>query len=106
MLIAASSSFGFIQGVTALAIISAIVTGIVAVRKLGPEKDSLFITSAQGAAVIMDNLISTLREEVDRERTENTRLTAEVLRLTHENQNLREENEGLRRRGGTRRSDR
>jgi FtsZ-binding cell division protein ZapB len=102
----ATSTFGFVQAVSAAAVIAAIVGGIAAVRKMGPEKDSLFITSAQGAAVIMDNLISTLREEVDRERQEVARLTAENERLERENKGLREETEGLRKRGGTRRNDR
>lgn len=93
------------DGVALVAVISAIVTGIIAVRKLGPERDSLFITSAQGAAVIMDNLISTLREEVDRERTTNAALAAQVEQLTDENDRLKAANAGLRRRGGTRRDD-
>lgn len=98
-------SFGLTQAASAVAVVAAIIGGIVAMRKMGPERDSLFITSAQGAAVIMDNLISTLREEVDRTHAENVQLHAEVERLTLENQALREENKGLRRRGGTRRGD-
>ncbi len=94
-----------LTSVSLLAVIGAIVGGFVAVRKLGPERDALYITSAQGAAVILDNLVATLREEVERCRTENRLLTTEVERLRKENGLLVADNDGLRQRHGTRRTD-
>lgn len=111
-MLAPLATFTFSEGASIVALIGAIVTGIVMVRKLGPERDALFITSAQGAAVIMDGLISTLREEVDRCRREtetvedeNKALIAERKALIAENEALREEVKGLRHLQGRRRGD-
>lgn len=108
----ALATFTFSEGASIVALIGAVVTGLVMVRKLGPERDALFITSAQGAAVIMDGLISTLRQEVDRCRqeaetleAENKALTAAKKALEAENEALREEVEGLRQLQGRRRGD-
>lgn len=89
------ASLSLSEGASLVALVGAVVTGIIMVKKVGPEKDSLFISSAQGAAVIMDNLIDTLRQEVDRCRARIEALEAEAVRLLAENARLADENEGL-----------
>lgn len=71
---------------------------IAAFYKLRPDRDVLLITQAQGASTILNDLVETLREEVERERKR-------VQQLEKENRLLTEENEGLRRRFGTRSRD-
>lgn len=79
-------------------IITAVAGAFAVIYKLKPDSDALVITQAQGAATILNSLVETLREEVQREREEN-------VRLRQENVRLRKENEGLRRRRGTRAED-
>ena len=103
----AASGFTFLEDVVAiLAIVSAIVAGWVAVRKLGPEKDAIYISSAQGAAVIQTNLIATLQTEVERERQQNLTLSEQIGRLQAEVERLRAANLALTRRYGSRHEDR
>lgn len=101
----AASGLNLLNAAGVLAVIAAVFTGYVAIRKLGPEKNAIYISSAQGAAVIMDNLIATLREEVDRERSKSRSLALEVERLTAENERLQAANVALTRRRGSRHSD-
>ncbi len=98
-------SFGIPEAAAIITVIGLTLTALVAFRKLGPERDALFITSAQGAAVIMDSLIGTLREEIDRCRAKNVELEADVARLTEEKEALEAETEGLRQLSGRRRGE-
>lgn len=92
-LVLASSAINWADITAILGVISALGLAFVGIRKLGPEKDSIYITSAQGAAVIMEGLVSTLRQELERERQKSEELEADVRRLEIENDHLREHGE-------------
>ena len=94
----ASSGLNWTDLTAVLGVVSAIGLAFVGIRKLGPEKDAIYISSAQGAAVIMEGLVTTLRQELERERKKVEELEAEVRRLEIENDHLREHGE---RRGTT-----
>jgi len=104
----ASTSFGLglFDAAALIGVIAAIVTGVVAVRKLGPEKDAIYISSVQGAAVIQTNLIATLQAEVERERAHSRECEIEVERLEAEVERLQAANLVLRSRSGERHDDR
>lgn len=91
ILILAKSSGGIslAEGGAIIGIVSAIGLAYVSIRKLGPEKDSIYISSAQGAAVIMEGLIGTLRTELERERERVDELESDIERLQAENKALR-----------------
>lgn len=76
-------------------VISACGLAYIGIRKLGPEKDSIYISSAQGAAVIMEGLIGTLRTELERERKRTEELEADIEHLQTENKKLRKQLEDL-----------
>ena len=95
-----------ITSISAVAIaIGAIFTGIVAVRKLGPERNQIFVSTAQGANVILEDLVATLREETNRERAKVEALERKLERLEAKNERLERENDGLRKKAGERFSD-
>lgn len=73
-----------------IGIVVAIPGAYAVLKKLRPEKDSLVITQAQGAAKILDDLVQTLYRETDR-------LRAELRSSKEENVELRRELERLRR---------
>lgn len=100
------ANFGPTEGIGVAAAAGGIITALVMLRKMGPEKEALYISSAQGAATIMDSLVTTLRAEVDRCRARVVVLESENDRLQAENERLEAENEGLRRKRGERRGDR
>lgn len=62
---------------------------VIALVKLRPEKDSLVLTQAQGAATILNDLVNTLRDEITRLREENKRLTELNTQLKEEVRNAR-----------------
>lgn len=90
LMLATSNGFSWPEISAIVGVISAGALAFVGIRKLGPEKDSIYISSAQGAAVIMEGLITTLRLELERERTKITYLEAKVSRLESENAKLLE----------------
>lgn len=106
MLLLASSGVSLFDGAALIGVVAAIVTGLVAVRKLGPEKDAIYISSAQGAAVIQTNLIATLQAEVERERGHSAALQEEVQHLEAEVARLEAANLALAKRRGSRHQDR
>lgn len=89
LMLAANTNLAWPEITAIVGVISALALAFVGIRKLGPEKDSIYISSAQGAAVIMEGLISTLRQELEREREKVSYLEAEVIRLEAENKRLR-----------------
>jgi hypothetical protein len=84
-----SSSIGWPEISAVIGVISAAILAFVGLRKLGPEKDSIYISTAQGANVILKGLNDTLAKELEREREKVTYLEAEVERLKTENANLK-----------------
>ena len=78
--------------------ITAVVGALVTLYKIKPDRDALIITQAQGAATILNDLVETLREEVERERAACSRYKTRCAELELEN-------EGLRRRYGERHGD-
>lgn len=62
-------------------LLTAVVGAIVAMRKLRPERDSLVLTQAQGAATILNDLVQTLYKEIDRQRREHEECREELHRL-------------------------
>lgn len=85
--------------------VTAIVGAFAVLYKVKPDRDSLVITQAQGAATILNDLVDTLRAEVVRERElrreAHARANEGLLRIAE----LEAENEGLKRRYGTRDDD-
>lgn len=73
--------------------------------KLKPERDSLIITQTQGAATILNDLVDTLRAEVQRERELRKQSHERVNELIVEKAELERELAGLRARFGTRQTD-
>lgn len=61
--------------------VTALVGAVVLLRRFRPEKDSMLITQAQGAATIYDNLVQTLQGEIERLGEDNARLRADNVRL-------------------------
>ena len=78
---------------------SALLGGIVAWRKISPEKDSIIVTAAQGALVVQAGVLDELREELARNRQRLTdvekALRDEIRRLRTERDSLRSENAEL-----------
>lgn len=81
-----------------VSLIAAVVAAIGAAFRIKPDRDAVLITSAQGAATILNDLVKTLREEVQHERERAEKAEKRIMELEHENQ-------GLRAKHGTRRSD-
>ena len=65
-------------------LITALVGAVIAMRKFKPERDSLVVTQAQGAATILNDLVRTLYAEIDRLRAEIDRLKEELERCRGE----------------------
>lgn len=76
-------------------------TGLVALLRYRTDKDSVIVTSAQGAVVIQSGVITALKDELERVRTErnedvakcaaeNTAQTEKIKRLEAEIAELRE----------------
>lgn len=63
-----------------VAAIATLLGSWVTLRKLRPERDTLVLTSAQGAATILNDLVKTLREEIDRLRKHEDELEADGAR--------------------------
>lgn len=76
------------------AIVSALAGALVALRRFRPEKDSLVVTQAQGAATILNDLVRTLYAEIERERAgrqrDHERAEAEIRGLREELARCRE----------------
>jgi hypothetical protein len=89
LILTSSSSIGWPEISAVIGVISAAILAFVGLRKLGPEKDSIYISTAQGANVILKGLNDTLAKELEREREKVTYLEAEVERLKTENANLK-----------------
>lgn len=67
------------------------VTGLVALRKVKPEKDAIVVSAAQGAVVVQSSVIDALQEELDRARDEGTVMRNDLQEARNENKRLRAE---------------
>lgn len=91
--------------VTYLGLAVAIAGAVAVLYKLKPERDSLIITQTQGAATILNDLVDTLREEVQRERELRKQAHERTNAVLAEKLELERELAGLRARFGTRATD-
>lgn len=78
--------------------VAAIIAGLLAMLRYGPERRGVLIKESEGSFNIVNSLTHTLQAEVTRLGTENSELRAE-------NRRLEEENQGLRTAAGRRRGD-
>ena len=74
-------------------------------RKLKPERDTLVLTSAQGATTILNNLVQTLYAEIERREEVEKELREEDVRKGLRIAELEAQVSGFQRRFGTRASD-
>jgi chromosome segregation ATPase len=66
--------------------IAGVIGAIIAVFKLSPERQSIFITTAQGAVVVQSGVIDDLRDELERLRQRITaceEIETELVNLRH-----------------------
>lgn len=88
-----------------LGALATLVGTLIAFKKIKPERDSMVITSAQGATTILNDLVKTLYTEIDRLRVREGVLELALKEAEDRVQAAEAEAEGLRQRYGSRRSD-
>lgn len=67
-----------VEVATVLGVLAAVATAYATLRKLPKEEGSLVLTQTQGAATVLNDLVSTLYKELERRDQEIKRLQAKV----------------------------